>query len=85
MLFRSAGLPFLAVRAIADRASDDLPALAQHAVKPNGMPAVGRTLAAMLKNPAQIPGTLRLARRSAQALASLRRLEPVRDELLGGF
>ena len=80
-----AGLPFLAVRAIADRASDDLPALAQHAVKPNGMPAVGRTLAAMLKNPAQIPGTLRLARRSAQALASLRRLEPVRDELLGGF
>lgn len=80
-----AGLPFLAVRAVADLASDNLPALVQHAVKPDGMPAVGRTLAAMLKSPAQIPGTLRLARRSTQALASLRRLDLVRDELLGGF
>lgn len=80
-----AGLPFLAVRAVADRAEDALPPLVEHAVKPDGMPAVGRTLAAMLKSPAQIPATLRLARRSERALASLRRLEPVRDELLGGF
>ncbi|HMA14928.1 MAG: phosphorylase [Bacteroidota bacterium] len=80
-----AGLPFLAVRAIADRADDALPALVEHAVKPDGMPAVGRTLAAMLKSPTQIPSTLRLARRSNLALASLRRLDVVRDELLGGF
>src|SRR3546814_12171681 len=65
-----AGLPFLAVRAVADRADDALPALVEHAVKPDGMPAVGRTLAAMLKNPTQIPATLRLARRSTLALAS---------------
>ena len=80
-----AALPFLAVRAVADRAGDALPALVEHAVKPDGMPAVGRTLAAMLKSPTQIPATLRLARRSEQALASLRRLEPVRDALFGGF
>src|SRR3546814_16785841 len=75
-----AGLPFLAVRAVADRADDALPALVEHAVKPDGMPAVGRTLAAMLKNPTQIPATLRLARRSNLALASLRRLDPLKDE-----
>src|SRR3546814_15928826 len=80
-----AGLPFLAVRAVADRADDALPALVEHAVKPDGMPAVGRTLAAMLKNPTQIPATHRLARRSNLVLASLRRLEPMKDALFGGF
>src|SRR3546814_11469473 len=80
-----AGLPFLAVRAVADRADDALPALVEHAVKPDGMPAVGRTLAAMLKNPTQIPATLRLARRTNLALARLRRIDPLKDAIFGGF
>lgn len=79
------GLPFLAVRAVADRAQDRLPALVEHAVKPNGMPAVGRTVAALIRHPAQLPATLRLARQSAEALRCLRRLEAVRDALFGGF
>src|SRR3546814_11210107 len=80
-----AGLPFLAVRAVADRADDALPALVEHAVKPDGMPAVGRTLAAMLKNPTQIPATLTLARRRHLATASLGRLDPMNDARFGGF
>lgn len=80
-----AGLPFLAVRVVADRAQDSLPALVETAVKPDGMPAVGRTIGALIRNPAQLPGMLRLARQSAAALSRLRRLDAVRDALFGGF
>lgn len=80
-----AGLPFLAVRAVADRAQDALPDLVEKAVHPDGMPAVGRSLAALIRHPSQLPATLRLARQSGQALARLRRLEAVKDALFGGF
>lgn len=80
-----AGLPFLAVRAVADRAQDRLPALVEKAVKPDGMPAVARTIGALLLHPWQLPATLRLARQSDQALTRLRRLEAVKDALFGGF
>jgi hopanoid-associated phosphorylase len=80
-----AGLPFLAVRATADRAEDWLPALVEDAVLPDGRAAVGRTLAALIRHPSQLPATLRLARQSSQALARLRRLEAVKDALFGGF
>src|SRR3546814_17456601 len=74
-----AGLPFLAVRAVADRADDALPALVEHAVKPDGMPAVGRTLAAIMKHPTQIPAYLRLTPHRNLAPASLRRLDPLKN------
>ncbi|MGD1878075.1 MAG: hypothetical protein ACFB13_11305 [Kiloniellaceae bacterium] len=80
-----AGLPFLAVRAIADRAQDNLPALVEHAVKPDGMPAIGRALAGMAKRPWEIPAVLRLARQSELALARLRMLETAKAALFGGF
>src|SRR3546814_19569155 len=79
-----AGLPFLAVRAVADRADDALPALVEHAVKPDGMPAVGRTLAAMLKNPTPIPATLRLARRSHPPPPRPGPHDPLKEALLAG-
>jgi hopanoid-associated phosphorylase len=79
------GLPFLAVRAVADRAGDSLPSLVENAVLPDGRPAVGRTLAALLKHPREIPATLRLARQSGRALDRLRRLEAAKDALFGGF
>jgi adenosylhomocysteine nucleosidase len=79
------GLPFLAVRAVADRAGDSLPGLVGIAVKPNGRPAVGRALAALIRNPGDIPATLRLARQSELALARLRMLEAVKAALFGGF
>ncbi|MEO3431228.1 purine phosphorylase [Pelagibius sp. CAU 1746] len=80
-----AGLPFLAVRAIADRAKDSLPALVENAVKPDGRPDVARALAALLRRPAEIPATLRLARQTELALARLRMLEDVKEVLFGRF
>lgn len=80
-----AGLPFLAVRAVADRARDGLPALVTTAVRPDGRAAVGRVLAALARSPGDIPATLRLARRSELALARLRMLEAVKEPLFGGF
>ncbi len=80
-----AQLPFLAVRAIADRAEDGLPALVEHAVKPDGRPDVGRALAGLLRRPGEIPATLRLARQSELALARLRMLDDVKEVLFGRF
>lgn len=79
------GLPFLAVRAVADRAGDSLPALVEFAVKSDGRPAIGRAIGALLKRPGDIPATLRLARQSELALARLRMLEAVKGALFGGF
>jgi hopanoid-associated phosphorylase len=76
---REAGLPFLAVRAVADRAADRLPAFVETAVKPDGSPNVARALAGLARRPGDIPATLRLARRTSLALASLRRLEAVKE------
>ncbi len=80
-----AGLPFLAVRAIADRARDALPALVTTAVRPDGRTAVSRVLAALARRPGDIPGTIGLARRAELALARLRMLEAVKAPLLGRF
>ncbi|GAB4353262.1 MAG: purine phosphorylase [Kiloniellaceae bacterium] len=80
-----AGLPFLAVRAVADTARDCLPALAENAVKPDGMPAVGRAVAGLIRRPWDLPAMLKLARQSELALARLRQLEEVREVLFGGF
>ena len=80
-----AGLPFLAVRAVADRARDSLPELVETGVKPDGRPAVARAVAALVRRPGDIPATLRLARQSELALAKLRMLEAVKGVLFGGF
>ena len=77
-------LPFLAVRAVADTAQDSLPALAETAVKPDGTPAVGHVLAGLLRRPGELPAMLSLGRRSEAALASLRKLEAVKDDLFRG-
>jgi adenosylhomocysteine nucleosidase len=80
-----AGLAFLAVRAVADRAHDALPSLVENALKSDGRPAIGRALAALARRPSEIPAALRLARQSELALARLRTLEAVKDALFGGF
>ncbi len=79
-----ATLPFLAVRAVADTAQDSLPTLAETAVKPDGTPAVGRVLAGLLRRPGELPALLSLGRRSEAALARLRKLEAVKDDLFRG-
>ena len=80
-----AGLPFLAVRAVADTAADDLPVMVENAVRPDGTPAVGRAVAGLLRRPWDLPAVLKVARQSKAALARLRKLEPVAGDLLGGF
>ncbi|MGF1544144.1 MAG: phosphorylase [Parvularculaceae bacterium] len=68
-----AALPFLAVRAIADPASDALPRAALGAVAPDGSTRVLATLAACARRPSDFPKLLALGRQSNAALARLRR------------
>jgi hopanoid-associated phosphorylase len=81
----AAGIPFMAVRAIADRAGDALPAFVDDAVKPDGRPALGRVLAALLNHPSDIAATLRLGRQAELALARLRMLAAAKEPLFGRF
>lgn len=66
------GLPFLAVRAIADTAQDSLPAFVMRAVSEDGRPDTRKAALALLAQPWHLPAALRLARRSSTALSVLR-------------
>lgn len=65
------GLPFLALRAIADTADTPLPAFVTGAVKANGETAILRAMGALAVRPWQLPAALRLSRRSTLALTRL--------------
>ncbi|MFQ3596660.1 MAG: hypothetical protein SNJ63_11195 [Sphingomonadaceae bacterium] len=65
------GLPFLAIRAIADPASAAIPAAAQDSVREDGSVRVTATLARLLLRPWQLPALLALGRHSALAHATL--------------
>ncbi len=65
------GVPFLALRAIADTADTPLPAFVTDAVKANGETAVLRAMGALAAQPWQLPAAFRLSRRSTLALARL--------------
>ncbi len=67
------GLPFAALRAVADGPADVLPEAAAVGLNPDGSPAPLRVLAALLRRPGDLPALLRLARASAAAHAALRR------------
>jgi len=69
---RMAGIPFAAVRAIADPASRALPAAALNAVTPDGGTRVMSVLLACAKSPGQFPAILQLGADSDAALKSLR-------------
>jgi hopanoid-associated phosphorylase len=68
------GIPFAALRAVADGPDEALPRAAAIGLNPDGSPAPGRVLAALLRRPAELPALLRLARASAKAHAALRRV-----------
>lgn len=67
------GLPFAALRCIADEAGDTVPAAAACGVNPDGSVAPHRVIAALIKNPRDLPGLIRIARASAKAHAALSR------------
>ncbi len=68
------GLPFAALRAVADGPGEALPRAAAVGLNPDGSPAPGRVLAALLRRPRELPALLRLARASAAAHAALARV-----------
>jgi len=71
---RVRGLPFGVLRAVADGPEDVLPAAASVGLNPDGSPAPGRVLAALLRRPGDLPALLRLALASAKAHAALQRV-----------
>lgn len=74
---REAGRPFLAVRAIADRARDPLPEAVTRAMdQGNGQLRLGRLLAGVMVSPRQWMPLLVLGRNFGAALATLRAAAP---------
>ncbi|MBI1364924.1 MAG: hypothetical protein GC153_03080 [Alphaproteobacteria bacterium] len=69
---RAAGVPFAAIRAIADPASRALPPAALNAVAPDGSTRTLSVLWKCAKAPAQLPALLQLGSDSETALKSLR-------------
>lgn len=68
------GLPFVAVRVIADTAHDRVPSVAINAATPDGRVRVVASIAGALRHPSQIPDLIRLGRQTATAKAVLRRI-----------
>ena len=71
------GIPFLALRAVADTAELALPAFIADATTPEGKTRVGAILMGLLKEPAALPDLIRLARASDKAFAALKAALPV--------
>lgn len=70
-------IPFLALRVVADTASDEIPRAASQALAPDGGVQMGTLALALAKNPAGIPGFLKLRKRSASGFETLRRVAPL--------
>ena len=68
-----AGVPFLAIRAVADPADRALPPAALGAVAPDGSTRMLATLGAALRDPKQFPALIKLGADSGAALKTLRR------------
>jgi hopanoid-associated phosphorylase len=70
---RERNLPFVALRAISDRADHTLPHAARVAMKPSGGIALGRVLQSVVTRPHQIPALMRTNRETEKAFATLLR------------
>jgi adenosylhomocysteine nucleosidase len=69
-----AGLPFLVLRAVADRSDQIIPHAAQGAIDPQGGIRQLAVLAGLARRPWEIVPLIALGRSSARGLASLRRV-----------
>ena len=70
---RTASLPLLIVRTVADTATQTLPLAALDSIGPGGRTRLARVGIQVLARPGDIPALLRLGREAATALATLRR------------
>jgi adenosylhomocysteine nucleosidase len=68
------GLPWIALRVVADPAGLALPALAARSIKPDGRVDLAGLLCGLARRPGQIGGFLALARSGRKALGALRRV-----------
>jgi hopanoid-associated phosphorylase len=68
------GIPFLAIRAVADPAGRAIPAWVTGHISENGTPSYGAILAGLAAHPWELSGLLRLKSDSNRALLSLRRV-----------
>ena len=66
-------IPFIVVRAIADRAGDTLPPAVLVGLDKNGNPRTAAVLGALLRDPSQIGGLIRVGLQTRRALKSLLR------------
>jgi hopanoid-associated phosphorylase len=76
-----AGIPFVAVRAIADTAAEGLPPAALVPLDMAGRPRLAAVLASVAMQPSQIPGLIRVARETQAAMRTLDRAA----RILGNF
>ncbi|MBK1661194.1 phosphorylase family protein [Paracraurococcus ruber] len=67
----SRGMPFAALRAVADTAEEVLPRAAAVGLTPDGRPAAGRVALALLRQPRELGALLTVAKRSRVALQAL--------------
>lgn len=68
---RDRALPFVAIRAIADRADQGVPAAALAAVGPDGRVALGAGMRLVLRHPGSLPDLIRTGWATRRALAAL--------------
>jgi adenosylhomocysteine nucleosidase len=81
---RSAGVPFVALRAVADPAERTLPGLVRDALDSEGRPRTALVLARLCLRPWAVPAVLQLRRDQEAALATLQRVTEVAETQLFG-
>ncbi|MCG8547242.1 MAG: nucleoside phosphorylase [Alphaproteobacteria bacterium] len=77
----AAGVPFLALRVIADPAHRAIPRAALHGLAPDGRQRALAVLLQLVRRPGETPGLIGLARDSMTALARLRRVTSLGNAL----
>lgn len=67
------GLPFAALRAIADPAHQRVPAAALAGLRPDGRTSVAAVMKGLLQHPGDLPGLIEVARHAARARTAINR------------
>ncbi|MGE4064381.1 MAG: hypothetical protein AB7E79_13525 [Rhodospirillaceae bacterium] len=63
----AANIPFAALRVVADRADENLPEIALHAMAPDGSLRLAEVLGRIARSPGQVPSLIKLALSTARA------------------
>jgi adenosylhomocysteine nucleosidase len=80
---RKHNLPFVAIRAVSDPVTRNLPPIAKDALTPAGKIALGRVVMSLLRDTDQLPALIKAGVDSERAFASLRRCRRLLGPLFG--